>query len=395
MDINSMIPETVTIKKLVHGGAGLAFHQGRTWFVEGVLPGEKVIAMPYFCKRKMVFADACEITEASPHRVNPVCNVNECGGCDWQHIDINAQREYKREIFLECMKRIGGFEFLPHIYFSHSPNLAYRLRMRLQIDAAEGRAGYFGKRSHRVVHLPYCPVLQHGLENLISENIFKLLPGPANELRAIEGTDGLVASSPVLPGRTKEATHIKIPLSGDSKDIQLKVRGGSFFQANRFILHSMPEWITPFIDEDFCIDLYGGAGYFSCALASGFKGGLLVEELKDQASLAEENFAAHGFTHFRAAAIRAEEITGRDIPVKGSRLCVVVDPPRTGLSPAAIKALLHLEPRRIVSISCDPATHARDVKIITEQGYAIRAAAIFDMAPQTHHVESGIILEKT
>jgi 23S rRNA (uracil1939-C5)-methyltransferase len=257
------------------------------------------------------------------------------------------------------------------------------MRARLQINQ-KGKAGFFKRNSNAIVTIGSCPLLSERLNALFAQEFPVNRDKRKNELRVIDG-DLSVASDLHVKGLTTSCTDVTI----DGK--VFKVNGGDFFQSNRFVNQSMGTWFRQFIGGDFCIDLYGGSGFFSMMIASRFKQGLLVESVKSQVDNANINFIRNGINNFKAVCSESEKLLS---VCSKHPDCLIVDPPRPGLTREVRSAIAKLKPRTIVYVSCNISTQVRDCEyFVKELKYTIRKSAMFDCYPNTSHIESVMILD--
>jgi tRNA/tmRNA/rRNA uracil-C5-methylase (TrmA/RlmC/RlmD family) len=257
------------------------------------------------------------------------------------------------------------------------------MRARLQITA-KGEAGFFRGNSNEIIPIKSCPLLSDRLNNLFNQKFPVNHDRKKNEVRVIDG-DIEIASDPHIKGVTTSFTEITV----DGK--VFKVNGGDFFQSNRFVNQSLGTWFRPFIGGGFCVDLYGGSGFFSVMVASQFKQGLLVESIRSQVDNAKTNFIRNGITNFKAVCSESEKLFS---VCSKNPDCMIVDPPRPGLTPEVRSAIAKLKPRTIVYVSCNISTQARDCEYFVKVlGYTIRKTAMFDCYPNTSHIESVMILD--
>lgn len=374
----------VTIEKLVFGGNGLVRTSEGVVFVPGVLPGEQVEISPPVKVRGTGFSDLKRVITPSEHRRKPECQYfGICGGCDWLYILYDEQVRIKTGIYKESFRKLTQCTSLPEPEVISSPELNYRMRARLQIDH-KGEAGFFRGNSNEIIGIKSCPLLTERLNTLYAQKYPVNRDKRKNELRVIDG-DVAIASDPLIKGVTTPCADVTV----DGK--VFKVNGGDFFQSNRFVNQSMGTWFRPFIGGDYCVDLYGGSGFFSMMIASQFKQGLLVEFVRSQVDNANANFKRNGITNFKAVCCESEKLLS--VCTK-SPDCMIVDPPRPGLTPEVRLAIAKLKPRTIVYVSCNISTQARDCEyFVKELKYTIRKTAMFDCYPNTSHIESVMILE--
>jgi 23S rRNA (uracil1939-C5)-methyltransferase len=381
--------QTVTIEKLVSGGAGLARTGNGVVFVNDVAPGETVEIEITGKKGGVAHARPVKILEGSPARRGPACPLyGRCGGCDWLHIGYEAQVQCKKEIIADCMRRIGKIENPPAIEAVFAKEYGYRRRAQFKIDA-QGNAGFFARRTNEVVPVRSCPLLADSLNVLLEKIADKKIPLPRSltGLKAVAGDASAIASSPVISGHTEKSVIIT------AGNRSFEIEGNGFFQSNGPLLERLGRWAEAKVGGDRCVDLYGGSGFFSVMLAERFKEGLLVESIGAEVLAARANFNRNGITHFTAVEGPAEELTA----LAGTKPvdCLIVDPPRTGLSPEVRDAVAALKPAMILYVSCDPSTQARDAGFLVKKaGYSISAAALFDLYPDTHHIESLLTFKK-
>jgi len=385
MVVRNTLP--LTIEKLVSGGYGLARIDGKAVFVIGGLPGETVTAEKSPSKGGVEFYRAIEIVSPSPFRRAPACpHFGICGGCSWLDFEYTAQVEAKLSIFAEQLRRVGKIHNIPSVIPFTGCESGYRRRAQIKFDRESHTAGFFKADSNEVVSITHCPLLDSALNDVLLKipSYIDSVPSHARHIRLL-GADSGVLSSPVLDNCTTEKGVITV---GSNK---IAVSGDSFFQSNRFLTEALSNWVSDHASGEYCIDLFGGAGFFSLAAGRNFKKGLLVEQNQEMAKSAEKSFGENGLSHFTARGITAElffkNTLKKEIPT------VIVDPPRTGLAKEVRLGIAALIPETIIYISCDPSTQARDLGFfINEKGYRITAAALFDLYPNTHHIETGVVL---
>jgi 23S rRNA (uracil1939-C5)-methyltransferase len=380
------VQSIVTIEKLVFGGAGLARTAGGVVLVTDALPGETVRIEQTGKTGGVPAARAVEILAPSHDRRTPPCPyAGSCGGCDWQHCAYPGQVSAKVAIMRDCMNRIGRIRELPDIVSYAAEEFGYRHRVQFKVGS-QREVGFFAKRSHAVIPIDRCPLLVDPLNKLLDVFPDRLasLPSPVETLMAIAGDNGKVASFPVLPSLTADTVTIS---AGDRK---FEVAGNSFFQSNRPLLEPLGTWARGQVRGGRFVDLFGGSGFFSVMLADCFSEGILIESVAGHVEAAKRNFARNSIPTVRAVTGKAENVLSLIGP--GVVDCLIVDPPRTGLPPAVLHFIAKLKPPMVLYVSCNPSTQARDAGfLISKAGYRITRAAMFDLYPNTYHMESILL----
>ncbi len=380
--------EIVRIEKMVYGGAGLARGQNGVVFVQGSIPGELVRMEPDGFEGGVARGKLIELLESSSDRRDPPCAYfGVCGGCDLQFMEYEAQLSCKKEVFQDCLSRIGKIKHLPQTEVIADKEFGYRLRVQIKND--QNGAGFYKRKTNEIVAIRNCPLLVDNLNQLLFALNSRNADIPSvTSIKAISGKR-VVASSPVISGLTESETEIEVG------KYRFSVQGDSFFQANRFLLEKLGLWAKPYLKGNFCLDLYGGTGFFSVMLSDLFEEVVLVENMADQVKAARENFHQNGLSHFRAVQADIERGSGLEAVPRKKPDCVIVDPPRPGLGRKARTWLAGLAPDYLLYISCNPSTFARDAQFfIKECGYEITNCAIFDLYPNTHHLESAVIFHR-
>ena len=382
----------VKIEKLVFGGRGLARNNNSIIFVEQVIPGEIVDIKLVGKKGGELYATPTKIIEPSVHRRKPECKYYTiCGGCNWQYINYSKQVALKNEIFLDCLKRIAKLATIPEVDIVDSKEWNYRIRAQLKIDHITKSIGFYKKRSTIVIKIDYCPLLDDKINSVLKnqDNVFKYIPERIKQLKVIAGKDSEAATFPVINTISKKLVNLQISNS------RFTVSGSSFFQGNKFLIERLGLWAYPHIGGSLLADMYGGVGFFSIMLGRKFKKILIVENVEKQIDLAELNFIQNRIDQFTVVKTSVEEFFKKEQYHTDKPDCVIVDPPRPGLTKTVRKGIQALNPRRIVYYSCNPSTQARDVGFFVHSCcYSIKNAALFDLYPNTHHMETVLLLER-
>jgi 23S rRNA (uracil1939-C5)-methyltransferase len=401
-----------------HGGAVVAREaDGRVVFVHYALPGETVEVVPRGKRGGVAFAAVERVVEASPDRVDPPCPYfGQCGGCHWQHARYEAQLRFKRKAVEDVWAR-AGLRLPPDtpVLGMEDP---WRYRIRGEFEGIYHlntfEFGFHRLRSHSVLAVRECPIHHQRIED--GMNAFReaarelgvkgikhllLTAQPAGQgllwdLR-LEGRAGTVRDE--LGARVTELLP-EVVLLDDSIDfefwgLQFRVRSDTFVQANHrqmpVLYRTALDMLAPAAGER-VLDLYAGIGTLSLAAAREAGAVTAVEENPRAVSLGRLAARINGVTNVEFLTGRVETVL-RKVRL-GEHEAVLADPPRAGFEQAAVAELLRLGPGRIVYVSCEPSTQARDVALLVGGGYRVRRAAIVDMFPQTYHIESVVLLER-
>ncbi len=420
----------ITIEKLIYGGDGLAHHDGSTVFVPFVLPAERISAAPLEQKKKFVRARVERMIEPSPERTAPRCpHFGDCGGCHYQHIPAGAQLGYKVEILRETLRRIGGIEWHGEITAHASPPWGYRNRAQWKVravetDAAEERLaiGYFRASSTALCEVEDCAVLSplllktllalrgalaagklprglREIEAFSGANDSKLLvtatfagfPSPAAEVPKTIREIAPETESLLLHDPGRERMELDGPgfIEYEAAGAAYRVGHFSFFQVNRFLCDELASVVTANEEGGLALDLFAGVGLFALPLAKRFSHVVAVESNPAAARDLEANARGSGALEIRTADV--EKFLEK---YKGKPDLAVLDPPRAGLTPGAIAGLVKAAPARITYVSCEPPTLGRDLKALCAAGYTIKEVRLFDLFPQTFHMETVVKLHR-
>jgi|HubBroStandDraft_4_1064222.scaffolds.fasta_scaffold00231_9 23S rRNA (uracil1939-C5)-methyltransferase len=442
----------VTIEKLIYGGDGLAHHEGSTVFIPFVLPAERVVALPVEQKKKFVRARVEQLVEPSPQRTLPPCpHFGICGGCNYQHIPNEAQLKYKTEILRETLRRVGRLDWTGEIKAHASPAWGYRNRAQWKIrrpseaasgsssQAASGAAsetiakleiGYFRASSTALCAVEDCailsPLLLKTLLALREALATGVLPRELREIEAFsnEGSGDLstLANAKLLltatfagfPSRVAEhaetirgvvpeaasilfhdPSHDRMELFGpgflETEAAGAKYRVGhfSFFQVNRFLVDDLIQTVCDTENGRVALDLFAGVGLFSIPLAKHFERVISVES--NPAATRDLEINMRGLASITVRTADVERFLERN---KERPELVVLDPPRDGLAPEAAKRLGRLQTPRITYVSCEPPTLARDLAVLVQAGYEPVEFHLFDLFPQTFHMETVVRLRR-
>lgn len=373
------------VGKVAHGGFCVARHEGRVVFVRHALPGERVRATITEGDESDRFwrADATEILTPSPDRVSAPCpyaRPGGCGGCDWQHASLLAQRRLKTAVIEEQLSRLAGItrsaevEAVP----GDVDGLGWRTRVRYAVDS-KGRVGLRRHRSHSVEPIDECliahpavreaPVLHETWSAVEDVEIVTSSLGESLELIDGEPRDGFVTES--AAGRI------------------WRVTGGGFWQvhpgAADALVGAVLDALSPELAER-CLDLFAGVGLFAGALADhvGPDGSVLAIEGSRQA-VKDARRNLRDLTTVEVVGGRVDHVLSRRDGDEAD--LVVLDPPRSGAKRKVVREIVRRRPRAVAYVACDPAALARDLATFASLGYELAGLRAFDLFPMTHHVE--------
>jgi len=373
----------LSCEKMLFGGLGLCRTENGVVFAEGLLPNETAECLQIGKSGGISIFKAQKILEKSPFRREHFCKYfGICGGCDWQFMEYDFQRLCKKEIFEDVMRRIGKIHDFaePQIFFADEKN--YRIRVKFSLDKKVKKIGFLSKKSHKIIDVETCPLVSQNINSFL-ENKNRIFEQNFNskEIKLIDCGSQTVSS---LDKKTGEIGVGKY---------KFEVDGNSFFQANKFITPTMVDWCEDNVFEcENLFDIYGGVGLFSAFCSKKVKNITLLEIDEIMAKTAQRNFDKNKIKSAKAFGLSAEKSI-KSINVKPD--CVIIDPPRIGLSKEVRNGINSLSPQKIIYISCDISTQCRDCNFfVNECGYKIEKTAVFDCYPNTFHIESGVVLAK-
>jgi 23S rRNA (uracil1939-C5)-methyltransferase len=415
----------LTIEKPASGGRMIARHFGQIVLVRGAVPGERVRALVEKAEKRLAYAVTKEVIEASPDR-RPAATDPLCGGTLYSHISYPRQLGIKSDVIRDAFARIGRYPIERAIDVAPSPEQAYRMRARLHVRGA--RVGFYREGTHQLCDAAATHQLRpEAIQSVtkvaeasapdlavasiaIIENIAGDQRAAHLELAADRGQTGVGRVSDLLrrivddaefrglsarDSSTGELLTVGEPIvleslgaltDGRVADGVLQRHAESFFQGNRFLLPQLVNAVADLVpDAGEVIDLYAGVGLFGVVLAA--TGRLEVTAVEgDRTSGADLRENAR--THEPRLKVHVEGVEEFLAQRSGTAATIVVDPPRTGMSADALGTLVKLSPERIVYVSCDPPTLARDARRLIDAGYGLTSLRAFDFFPNTPHVES-------
>jgi tRNA/tmRNA/rRNA uracil-C5-methylase (TrmA/RlmC/RlmD family) len=374
----------VTLGPVAHGGHMVARHEGRVIFVRHGLPGERVTVRITEGEEHSRFlrGDAVTIASASPDRVPAPCpfsGPDACGGCDFQHVALDAQRELKGQVVREQLRRLAGLpagELVDDLTVEAVPGDDHGLRWRTRVRFAttpSGQPGLRKHRSHEVVPVTDCLITRTDARTVV-EGAAAVEPSPAAEpSRVIELVE------------TTHGSH------------SFEVSADGFWQvhpgAPRVLVETVLEMLDPSEGER-CLDLYAGVGLFTAFLADAVgRGGAVHAVEGDRAAVTAARRNLASYSEVSVYRDRVDRWLAR-VPEDRVDL-VVLDPPREGAKRKVVEGVTARRPRAVAYVACDPAALARDVGLFAERGYRLIQLRAFDLFPMTGHVECVALLERT
>ena len=425
----------IRIEKLVTGGGGLGHDDGQAVFVPLTAPGDLVEAVPVRQAKNFVQAKLVEILEPGEGRRVPPCpHFGDCGGCDLQHLEAVRQRSCKQEILLDCFTRLGKLDVADILgdTLQADNDLGYRNRIRVYANPA-GHYGLMRQGTHEVVPITGCPLLPELFNTTIWPWLTTLPPveqmivrldnkgrwlasmfGPPQRLRLLKKIIASLNSDEVGDLGCQGVLFNNLPIWGRDYLVQevaghsYRVGAQSFFQANLAVTElavaTVRSWLTELRDQGrlgpLLGDFFCGVGLFSLALADLFEQVIALDTnpyaCRDARNNVQRDPAARDRVTVRQGdlpSLLARSEPDDQTDWRGA--CCLLDPPRTGLGKEGLQTILQLPIRHLVYMSCDPATLARDAKALLEVGYKPLRLVPVDMFPQSAHIESLMLLERT
>lgn len=416
----------ITIERMAYGPHGVGRLHGKTLFVRGVAPGERVRIIVREDHGGFAYADVLEVQKPSALRREPPCPyLPRCGGCPWQHLTDDTQRTSKLEILDDVLRRIAGLSGIkPRAMLESRDSLHYRSRLKLRVE--DGQPGFYAGASHDLIPIDAC-LLATTKINAAMDAVRQFLRGAASRIRRIE-----ISERGDLPGvvfhcecegtpaetdgdwiegfltRTQQVAGISLQGGGrrtawgddrlhysPEEGLWLATRAGAFTQVNpemnRQLVGAVID-LSEVTDSDRVLDLYAGSGNLSIPLARRASSVVAVESDFVAAQDARANATTAGLTNLSVRNVAADRAV-READSDTIFDLVVLDPPRSGAADV-IDPLLQLAAKRLVYVSCDPTTLARDLARLKSR-YRIDTIQPLDLFPQTYHLETIVRLTRT
>ncbi|RFU62940.1 23S rRNA (uracil(1939)-C(5))-methyltransferase RlmD [Peribacillus glennii] len=435
----------LTIKRLGINGEGVGYFKKKVVFVPGALPGEEIVAEATKVEPKFSEARIKKIRKPSPHRVKPPCPVfEECGGCQLQHLRYSQQLIEKRDIVIQSMERYTRIPLEPHqvketIGMENPWN--YRNKSQFQVGLKDGEviAGLYGLNSHRLIDLPNCMV-QHPASNTATSVIKRILKDlnisiynekkkkgivrtvitrvgfQTGEVQVVivTSTDELPKKDLIIKAITEQLPEVKsivqnvnnkntslifgektVHLAGEQVinetlgDLSYELSARTFFQLNpvqTVKLYDEVKKAAALTGKERVVDAYCGVGTIGLWLSEGAKEVRGMDVIKESIKDARKNAERHNRKNVKYEVGKAEQILPKWIKEGWRPDVLVVDPPRTGCDDALLQTILKVKPKKVVYVSCNPSTLAKDLQTLSKL-YKVEYMQPVDMFPQTSHVE--------
>ncbi len=443
---------SVEITALGKEGEGIGRVDGLAFFVDGAIPGDYVLAEVVQFKKNFARGRLLEVFRPSPDRIKPACPyADECGGCSLQHLDYEAQVRYKTELLRNSLERIGGLKN-PLIIGTIGMENPWRYRNKAEYAVFHNTSGikpaigFYKKKSHDVVDCGTCLLQTGKVEQIIralrpfaasnvwlesvtiktafgsGEIMLVLAASPGNNnvdleqirdglIKALEnpGEDwddskGYEIKSLILKLNNNE--HLlagKSVIRDKLMGLDFEVSADSFFQVNPTQTEKLYSKVVEFAGltgKETVFDLYCGVGTIGLILSKHAGRVVGVESVKKAVLDANRNATINGIVNAEFICGRAEEVLPElmerehEAGQKYNADLIVLDPPRAGCHPTLLNAVAAARPFKIIYVSCDPPTLARDIKVLTQHGYKLERAQAIDMFPHTNHVETVVLITR-
>lgn len=364
-------------------------------FVPFGIPGETVNARITQDKGRFARAEIVEVLETAPIRVEPRCkHFLRCGGCHWQHVDYPAQLDFKRQVVIDQFARIGGLrDVTVHPVIASADPFYYRSHVTFHVNA-DGQPAFIAADDHSLLPIEECHIIQPELLAFSQQPSALSFQG-ADRVRVQIGTMGEPIAFPF--NTDDDSTAVSTQRTALSTEYTVlghtfRCTAGGFFQVNLAQAAKLVELVLGYLaprPEDRILDLYAGVGLFTAFLAEQARHVSTIESFPP--AVAD---ARHNLTAFQNVEMHEGKVETLLPNLKGKFTAVVADPPRAGMDATALNALISRSLPRLVYVSCDPATLARDAKKLVAAGYQLREVQPVDMFPQTYHIESVAFFER-
>jgi 23S rRNA (uracil1939-C5)-methyltransferase len=433
-----------------HDGEGVGRAEGYTLFVPGALPGEKTRVKVLKTKKQFGYAKLMDIVQASPDRIKAPCNIyDQCGGCQLQHMEYNAQLEWKRQLVVDNLTRIGKLKVTGEQGITVLPTLGmddpwrYRNKAQVPIGATEAGliGGFYARGSHRIIEMETCLIQHDSNDEIITHvktigrklgitaydeetgqgllrHVVVKVAFTTGEMMVVLVTNGakipnvdtwIAEIRKTMPAVTSICHNINTQetnvIFGDQTkvlwgneviydyigDVKFAISARSFYQVNPVqteVLYGKTLDYAGLTGAETVIDAYCGIGTISLFLAQHAKQVYGVEIVPEAIEDARANAELNGMNNVTFEVGASEDVIPRWKEQGITPDVIVVDPPRKGCDPRLLETILAMQPERVVYVSCNPSTLARDLRVLEDGGYRTVEVQPVDMFPHTTHIET-------
>jgi 23S rRNA (uracil1939-C5)-methyltransferase len=392
----------LTPNDIAHGGEAVARYQGKAHFIAGAIPGERISGDITLDKGSWARVELRAVLDSSPDRVAPPCpHFERCGGCQWQYADYPAQLRWKESILRGQLEHIGRLRD-PNVGETVPAAEPYAYRNRMDFRVFDGQPALHQRRSKQLVPLDVCLLLQPSLSDLF-ERLGDLTGVERITIRSSATTDErlVVVGGEVPPQATewgadvvrRQGRHTETLIGSGAihevvEEEDLRITADAFFQNNTAGAMTLVDLVGQALElrpDETLLDAYAGGGLFAATVGQSASRVIAVESSAIAVADLRRNLKKSPLTDFRVV---KGDVT-REIPSLDEYWnAAIADPPRTGLGQDGVDAVTAATPRVVVYVSCDPASLARDARLLREAGYVLDTAVPVDLFPQTYHVEA-------
>jgi 23S rRNA (uracil1939-C5)-methyltransferase len=382
----------VELTDIAFNGPAIGRINGPVVFADFGIPGETVRVEIESRKKDYLNGRVVEVVDKSPHRVEPPCPYfGRCGGCQWQHIDYPHQLELKTKVVRDQFRRIAKMPEAPVRDMLPSPSeWNYRNHARFVVND-RGELGFNFRRSHQFIGVDECRISDPRINAALTQ-----LQGKCQGLEHVDVRTGVEGTPPLIAPRVRSVAP---GLETGQKTLEemigprsFRVSVASFFQGNTAVAETLVDLVRQALaleGGETVIDAYAGVGTFACFLAETAGNVIAIEESNSAIWDANFNLNSQNIENVEIERGAVEDL----LPIiEGGIDALVLDPPRTGCDRRVLNSILDRQPSRIAYVSCDPATLARDVKILVDGGYRLDWVQPLDQFPQTYHIEAVVRL---
>jgi 23S rRNA (uracil1939-C5)-methyltransferase len=371
----------VTIEKLVYGGHGLARTESGVLFVPRTAPGDVVEVEIVERKPDYARARLIRLLDPSPDRQEPYCaNYDSAGCCHWQHLRYSRQLEIKESILRETLRRTARIEWEKTIGVISGPDRHYRMRASFHVK--DGQLSFVEEGGHTLVPIIECAALTPEINAFIPEANAVLQEPGMRGVREVDVVSGPPVMAAMGPRRSLGPREVKITAGGFHYFLEPQ----AFFQSNRFLLTPFMEQVEPAAaGSTHLLELFCGSGFFTMPLARSAREILAVERSPASVRLARQNATSNGVGNVEFVQAGVEDALKDSHDLRPDT--VVLNPPRSGCGKNAAERIAGLRAERIVYVSCNPSTFAREAALFVQREYSLENLVMVDQFPNTYHIE--------